>query len=45
MEEEPLQEILSLSSQKREEKQEKQLFATVLIGERSVKFQLDCGQS
>lgn len=45
MEEEPLQEILSLSSQKREEKQEKHLFATVLKGERPVKFQLDCGAS
>lgn len=41
MEEEPFQEILSLSSRKREDKQEKQLFATMLIGERPVKFQLN----
>ncbi|XP_028672669.1 uncharacterized protein K02A2.6-like [Erpetoichthys calabaricus] len=29
----------------REDKQDKQLFATMLIGERLVKFQLDCGAS
>lgn len=45
IEEEPFQEILSLSSQMREDTQEKQLFATMLIGERPVKFQLDCGAS
>lgn len=43
MEEEPFQEILS--SQKEGDKQEKQLFATMLTGERPVKFQLDCGAS
>ncbi|KAG1933981.1 retrotransposable element [Pimephales promelas] len=43
-EEELYQEILSLNSQK-EDKHDKQLFATMLINERPVKFQLYCGAS